>query len=78
MACFIAKDDALKIWVNDAVAFDQNTWSHGWPDQFFCTFCLKPGWNQVLVKSGNWNGGWAFALRPGDPDRALRFAQKPE
>ena len=25
-----------------------------------------------------WRGAWGFALRPGDPDRKLRFARSPE
>jgi len=78
VACFIAKDDGLKIWVEGEVAFDQNTWSHSWLDQFFCTLKLKKGWNRVLVKCYNWSGAWAFALRPGDPDKELRYARKPE
>jgi hypothetical protein len=78
VACFIAKDDGLKIWLNGEVVFDQNTWSHAWHDQFFCTFPLKQGWNKVLVKCVNWNGAWAFGLRPSDPQRQLRFARQPE
>ena len=77
MALFVTKDDGLRIWVNDAVVFDLNTWSQAWPDQFYTTAKLKNGWNKVLVKCSNWNGAWAFALRPGDPDRKLKFARQP-
>jgi hypothetical protein len=77
VACFIGKDDGLKIWLNGEVAFDRYTWSHAWPDQFFCTFELKKGWNRVLVKCANWGGAWGFSLRPGDPDRRLEFARSP-
>jgi hypothetical protein len=78
VAIFITKDDGLKLWVNDEVAFDQNTWSHAWADQFFCTAKLKKGWNKVLVKCANWGGAWAFALRVSDPDKTLKFARSPE
>lgn len=78
VALFVTKDDGMKVWVNDEVVFDQNTWSHAWPDQFFCTAKLRKGWNKVLVKCANWSGGWGFALRPGDPDRRLKFARSPE
>jgi hypothetical protein len=78
IACFIGKDDGLKVWVNNEVAFDQNTWSHATPDQFYCGMKLKAGWNKVLVKCANLNGGWGFSLRPSDPDRKLRFARQPE
>ncbi len=75
---FITKDDGLKVWVNDAVVFDRNTWSHAWLDQFHAGARLKKGWNKVLVKSVNWSGAWAFALRVGDPDRKLKFARQPQ
>ena len=38
---------------------------------------LTAGWNKVLVKSSNWFGAWAFALRLGDPEGKLRFARQP-
>ena len=78
IALFITKDDGLKVWVNDEVTFDLNTWSHPWRDRFFCTVKLKKGWNKVLVKCVNHIGGWGFALRPGDPDGELKFARQPE
>jgi hypothetical protein len=78
VALFVTKDDGMRIWVNDEVVFDQNTWSHAIPDQFFCTAKLHKGWNKVLVKCANWSGGWGFGLRPGDPDRRLKFARTPE
>jgi len=78
VALFITKDDGLKVWVNDAVVFDRNAWSHAFPDQFHATARLKKGWNKVLVKSVNHNGAWGFALRPGDPDRQLKFARQPQ
>ena len=78
IALFITKDDGMKIWVNDDVVFDRNTWSHAFADQFFCTAKLRKGWNKVLVKCANWGGAWGFALRPGDPGRELRFARTPE
>lgn len=74
---FIGKDDGLKVWVNDETVFDRNTWSHAIPDQFVAPAKLHAGWNKVLVKCANWNGGWGFALRPGDPDRKLRFGRNP-
>ncbi|MBM4033256.1 MAG: DUF2961 domain-containing protein [Planctomycetes bacterium] len=78
VAIFITKDDGLKLWVNGEVAFDQNTWSHAWADQFHCTARLRKGWNKLLVKCANWGGAWAFALRLGDPDKALKFARSPD
>ena len=78
VALFIGKDDGLKVWVNEVAVFEQNTWSHAVPDSFHTTMKLRKGWNRILVKCANWNGGWTFMLRPGDPDRELRFARQPE
>jgi hypothetical protein len=78
VALFIGKDDGLKVWLNGDVIFDQNTWSHATPDHFYTTMKLRSGWNKVLVKCANWNGGWTFMLRPGDPDQRLRFARRPQ
>jgi hypothetical protein len=75
---FIAKDDGLKLWLNDEVIFDQYTWSHGTPDHFSARGRLKKGWNKLLVKCANHGGAWAFAVRPGDPDKTLKFARSPQ
>ncbi len=77
VGCCIAKDDGMRIWLNDRVVFDRNTWSHAWHDQFSCTMSLAKGWNKVLVKCANWSGSWGFALRLGDPDGVLRCAREP-
>ena len=65
------------MWVNDEVVLDRYTWSHLVPDTYHCTMRLRKGWNKVLVKCANWFGGWGFCLRPGDPDRELRYARQP-
>ena len=76
VGAFIAKDDALKIWVNGQLVFNNNTWSHYTADQHIATFPLKKGWNPVLVKNGNWDGYWCWALRVSDPGNDLRFTNE--
>jgi hypothetical protein len=78
VGCFLGRDDALKVWVNDAVVFDSWSFSHLIPDSSFCAVQLKKGWNKVLVKNANWNGGFGFCVRFGDPDRALKYARQPK
>jgi hypothetical protein len=78
VGCFLGKDDALKVWVNERVVFDVWGWSHLIPDSFFCTVSLKKGWNKLLVKNANWNGGFGYCVRLGDPDRVLKYARRPE
>jgi len=71
---FIAKDDALKLWVNGKCVFDNKTWSHYVGDRHIATLPLKKGWNKLLAKCGNWGGCWAYAIRISDPSRDLRFS----
>jgi hypothetical protein len=74
---FMAKDDALKVWVNGKVEFDNNSWSHFLSDQFIASCPLKQGWNRVLVKNGNWDGMWGFAIKITDPARELKITNEP-
>jgi hypothetical protein len=78
VGCFLGKDDALEVWVNDDVVFDKWAWSHLVPDSFFCTAKLRKGWNKLLVKNANWTGGFGYCVRLGDPDRVLKYARQPQ
>lgn len=78
VGCFLGKDDALKVWVNDRVVFDLWGWSHLIPDSFFCSVSLKKGWNKLLIKNANWTGGFGYCVRIGDPDKVLKFARRAE
>jgi hypothetical protein len=77
-ACFLGRDDSLKVWVNDMVVFDVWSFSHLIPDASFCTVKLKKGWNKVLVKNANWSGGFGYCVRFGDHERVLKYARQPE
>ncbi|HWG41569.1 MAG TPA: glycoside hydrolase family 172 protein [Gemmataceae bacterium] len=78
VACFLGRDDSLKVWINDVVVFDVWSFSHLIPDSSFCTVTLKKGWNKVLVKNANWSGGFGYCVRFGDPDRVLKYARSPK
>jgi hypothetical protein len=39
---------------------------------------LRAGWNRVLLKVADLDGGWAFHLRAADPDGVLRWSVRPE
>jgi hypothetical protein len=68
------------MWVNGEKVFDRITWSHYVSDQHPAACKLNKGWNTLLVKSGNWGGSWAFAVRLSDVNRELKFSneQPPE
>ncbi|MBS3820608.1 MAG: hypothetical protein KGY81_02460 [Phycisphaerae bacterium] len=44
------------------------------PAQNRFTIRLEPGWNEILVKSGNETGGWGFYFQIVDPQESLRFS----
>jgi hypothetical protein len=35
---------------------------------------LEAGWNRVLLKVADLDGGWAFQLRAADPDAVLSWS----
>jgi hypothetical protein len=78
VACFLGRDDALKVWVNQSVVFDKRSDSHLLRDSEFVTIQLRKGWNPILVKSGNWYGADGFCLRLTDPDGVLKYARQPD
>jgi hypothetical protein len=78
VGCFLGKDDALKVWINDKVVYDLWGWSHLIPDSYYCSMPLKKGWNKLLVKNANWSGGFGYSVRLGDPDRVLKYAREPK
>ena len=47
------------------------------PDDVAIPVRLEAGWNRVLVKVANLDGGWAFQLRAADPDGVLRWGASP-
>jgi hypothetical protein len=38
---------------------------------------LRRGWNTVLLKDANLDGGWAFQIRAADPEGVLRWSARP-
>ncbi len=74
-AVIFCKDDGAKIWVNDSLIFNENSWSHCFPDTYTTPIVLQKGWNTFLAKVANHGGSWAFGARICDPDRRLRISR---
>jgi hypothetical protein len=73
----LGSDDGVRVWVNGSLA-----WSHALhrpmsPDQDQFDVPLQAGWNRLLVKVKNDDGGYGVMLRLADPDRSLQFAFAP-
>ena len=77
-AAIFCKDDGAKIWVNGSVIFNENSWSHCFPDTYTAPLVLEKGWNTLLIKVANHGGAWAFGLRLCDPDRRLKITRDKE
>jgi hypothetical protein len=74
----LGSDDGARVWCNGALC-----WSHAvhrslTRDADAFDVPLKAGWNRLLVKVKNDDGGFGLCLRLSDPDGALRWALQPE
>lgn len=70
----LGSDDGVRVWANGALV-----WSHAIhrplsPDQDPFDVPLRAGWNRLLLKVKNDDGGYGVTLRLADPDGALRYA----
>jgi hypothetical protein len=74
----LGSDDGVRVWANGALV-----WSHAihrpmGPDQDQFDVPLAAGWNRLLLKVKNDDGGYGVMLRLCDPDGTLVFATAPK
>ena len=64
----LGSDDGVKAWLNGRLVFDQ--WNEGGiaPRQKRIPVKLAKGWNDVMLKVVDQQGGWAFCCRIRQPD----------
>lgn len=74
---FAGSDDGMRVWVNDGLVHSQPAYRGAYPDQDAFDVELKAGWNKVLVKVLQGDGGWGLFFRPADPEGALKWALLP-
>jgi hypothetical protein len=60
-------DDGGKIWLNNQLVISQNARRAAQPGQDQTTVSLKAGWNLVLLKVTQSDGGWGFYFDLLDP-----------
>lgn len=63
----LGSDDSIKVFLNGQVVHSENTSRPAAPDQAQVTLKLKPGKNQLLLKTGNGVGEFAFYFAPKAP-----------
>jgi len=61
-------DDGIKIWWNGDQVLAKNEKRGAEPGQNMAQIRLTPGWNKILVKVNNGDGGWGVFLRITDMD----------
>ncbi len=72
----LGSDDGVRLWCNGTLC-----WSHAihrpmTPDADQCDVVLQPGWNRLLLKVRNDDGGYGVMLRLADPDGTLRVSHE--
>ncbi len=73
----LGADDAHQLWVNGALVSRRQGRHESKPDDVSVPVPVRAGWNAVLLKVANLDGGWAFQLRAADPAGELRWSARP-
>lgn len=70
----LGADDAHVLWVNGQRVSERQGRNISVADDLEIPVRLRAGWNQVLLKVADLDGGWAFLIRAADPTGQLRWA----
>jgi hypothetical protein len=73
----LGADDAHVLWVNGQRVSERQGRHVSVADEMAVPAQLRPGWNRVLLKVADLDGGWAFLLRAADATGQLRWAARP-
>lgn len=71
----LGADDAHVLWVDGQEVSRRQGRNISSADDLEVRVRLHAGWNRVLLKVADLDGGWAFQLRVADPDAVLRWAR---
>jgi len=71
-------NDSLLVRVNGEAVWYKHAARTLKADEDTFSAWLNEGWNEILLKIGNFNGGWGFCFRVLDPSGSLKFALEPE
>jgi len=73
----LGADDAHVLWVNGLRLSERQGRHISVADEIEVPVRLQAGWNRILLKVADLDGGWAFMLRVADPSGELRWSAKP-
>ncbi len=74
----LGADDGHVLWLNGEKVSERTGRHPSVPDEVVIPVQLRAGWNRVLIKDANLDGGWAFQLRAADPRGELRWSATPQ
>ena len=74
VSILLSADDAHVLWVNGTRLSERQGRHISRPDELEVRTRINAGWNRVLIKVADLDGGWAFQLRVADPDGTLRWS----
>lgn len=77
-ALLLGADDAHELWLNGEKVSERQGRNISHPDDLEIPVELRAGWNHVLLKVADLDGGWGFHLRAADPRGDLRWSRDPE
>ncbi len=73
----LGADDAHQLWVNGHLVSSRQGRNVSVPDDLEIPVDLESGWNRILLKVADLDGGWGFHLRVADPGDELRWTTAP-
>ena len=56
-------DDSVKAWLNNQLVYERWQQNSAAPRQHRANIRLKQGWNDLLLKAVDYEGGWIVACR---------------
>jgi hypothetical protein len=73
----LGADDAHVLWVGGQRVSERQGRHISVADELEIPVRLRAGWNRVLLKVADLDGGWAFLIRAADPTGQLHWAANP-
>jgi hypothetical protein len=73
----LGADDAHVLWVNGDRVSERQGRNISRADDLAVPVRLRAGWNRVMLKVADLDGGWAFQVRAADPTGELRWSPRP-
>jgi hypothetical protein len=73
----LGADDAHVLWANGDRVSQRQGRHISRPDDLAVTVPLRSGWNRILLKVADLDGGWAFQMRVADPTGSYRWSATP-